>query len=222
VLTVLGDPDLETEEATAYELGYRHQIFEATRLDIALFYNNYENTRTIVDRAPVCQPGSIPIAVNPVCFLTADYVNLPVQITNGGDIDSNGAELSISHRILPTWWVQGSYTYLHVDDAPDSTASAVSQDYPEHQFSLRSALNPTTTTQFDFWLRYVDKLPAQDIDSYTTVDARASWSPLPPLELALVGRNLLQERHGEFLQEFNESIPVEIEREAYLELRWRF
>ncbi len=222
VLTVLGDPDLKTEEATAYELGYRYQIFEATRLDLALFYNQYEHTRTIIDRAPVCQPGAIPVVVNPVCFITAAYVSLPVQIANGDDIDSHGAELSMSHRMGPSWWLQGSYTYLYVDDAPGSTASAVSQDYPKNQLSLRSALNLKENAQFDLWLRYVDNLPAQDIGSYVTLDARASWSPVPPLEVALVGRNLLESRHAEFLQEFNESIPVEIEREAYLELRWKF
>ena len=222
VLTVLGDPDLDTEEVIAYELGYRQQFGETTHIDLAVFYNQYSNLRTIVDRAPVCEPGGVPVPGNPPCFLSAQYVSLPVQMENGGDIDTHGLELSVVHRFKSDWSLQASYTYLKSDDIPGSASSAVSQDYPDHQFSLRAAFSPTSTTEMDLWLRYVDELSAQDIGSYVTLDARASWKPVPALELSLVGRNLLESRHGEFLQEFNETEPVEVAREAYLELRWHF
>ena len=222
VLTVLGDPDLDTEEVIAYELGYRQQFSETTYIDLAVFYNQYSDLRTIVDRAPVCEPGGTPVPGNPPCFLSAQYVSLPVQMENGGDIDTHGLELSVVHRFRSDWSLQASYTYLNSDDIPGSASSAVSQDYPAHQLSLRTAFSPTSTTEMDLWLRYVDELPAQDIDSYVTLDARASWRPVPALELSLVGRNLLESEHAEFLQEFNETEPVEVGREAYLELRWHF
>ncbi len=222
VLTIVGDPDMDTEEVIAYELGYRQQFSEATYIDLAVFYNQYKDLRIIVDRAPVCQPGSVPISVNPMCFLSAQYVSLPVQMENGGDIDTHGLELSVSHRFSSAWSLQASYTYLNSEDLPSETSSAVSQDYPDHQFSLRTAFSPTAATEMDFWIRYVDQLPAQNIDSYVTLDTRFSWKPVPALELALVGRNLLESGHVEFLQEFNETESVEVEREAYLELRWHF
>ena len=222
VLTVIGDPDMDTEEVIAWELGYRHQFSESTSIDAAVFYNQYSDLRIIADRAPVCQPGDVPVAVNPTCFLAAQYVSLPVQMENGGDIDTHGLELSASHRFSPAWTLQAAYTWLQSDSLPNAPSSAVSQDYPDHQLSLRTAFSPAANTDLDFWIRYVDELSAQNIDSYLTLDARFSWRPQPALELALVGRNLLDPEHGEFLQEFNETEAVDIEREAYLELRWHF
>ena len=222
VLTVMGDPDLDSEDVIAYELGYRSQLSAHTRLDLAVFYNHYENIRTTVAGAPVCQPGAIAVPGIPPCFLTAQYVSLPVQMANGSDIDSHGVELSLWHMVSDNWWLQGAYTYLNVDDDPGATSGSLGQDYPDQQFSLRSSTNLGATTEFDLWLRYVDKLPAQDIDSYTTLDARASWLPVPALRVSLVGRNLLEARHAEFRPEFGDSLAVEIEREAYVELRWLF
>jgi iron complex outermembrane receptor protein len=222
VLTIVGDPDMDTEEVIAYELGYRQQFSESTHVDVAVFYNQYSNLRIIDARAPVCQPGSVPISVNPMCFLSAQYVSLPIQMENGGDIDTHGLELSASHRFSPAWTMQAAYTYLHSDALPNAVSSAVSQDYPDQQLSLRTAFSPTATTDMDFWVRYVDQLSAQNVDSYLTLDTRFSWRPVPALELALVGRNLLGSGHVEFLQEFNETESVEVEREAYLELRWHF
>lgn len=222
VLTIVGDPDMDTEEVIAYELGYRQQFSESTHVDVAVFYNQYSDLRIINDRAPVCQPGSVPISVNPLCFLSAQYVSLPIQMENGGDIDTHGLELSASHRFSPAWTMQAAYTYLHSDALPNAVSSAVSQDYPDQQLSLRTAFSPTATTDMDFWIRYVDQLSEQNVDSYLTLDTRFSWRPAPALELALVGRNLLGSGHVEFLQEFNETESVEVEREAYLELRWHF
>jgi iron complex outermembrane receptor protein len=222
VVTILGDPDLDTEEVIAYELGYRQQFSEATHLDLAVFYNQYSDLRVIVDRPPVCEPGGLPFPGVPPCFLTAQYINLPVQMESGGDIDTHGLELGIAHRFNPAWSLQAAYTYLHSDETPGPASSAVSQDYPGHQLSLRTAFNPTSTTEMNLWVRYVDELSAQNIDSYVTLDARASWRPIPALEISLVGRNLLESEHAEFLQEFNETEPVEVAREAYLELRWHF
>jgi iron complex outermembrane receptor protein len=222
VLTIVGDPDMDTEEVIAYELGYRQQFSESTHVDVAVFYNQYSDLRIIDARAPVCQPGSVPISVNPMCFLSAQYVSLPIQMENGGDIDTHGLELSASHRFSPAWTMQAAYTYLHSDALPNAVSSAVSQDYPDQQLSLRTAFSPTATTDMDFWVRYVDQLSAQNVDSYLTLDTRFSWRPVPALELALVGRNLLGSGHVEFLQEFNETESVEVEREAYLELRWHF
>jgi iron complex outermembrane receptor protein len=222
VLTIVGDPDMDTEEVIAYELGYRQQFSESTHVDVAVFYNQYSDLRIIDARAPVCQPGSVPISVNPMCFLSAQYVSLPIQMENGGDIDTHGLELSASHRFSPAWTMQAAYTYLHSDALPNAVSSAVSQDYPDQQLSLRTAFSPTATTDMDFWVRYVDQLSAQNVDSYLTLDTRFSWRPVLALELALVGRNLLGSGHVEFLQEFNETESVEVEREAYLELRWHF
>ncbi|WP_179137418.1 hypothetical protein, partial [Candidatus Entotheonella palauensis] len=56
---------------------------------------------------------------------------------------------------------------------------------------------------------------------YVTLDIRLAWQPLESLELALVGQNLLERRHGEFRQEIF-PFQTEVERGVYGTLSWRF
>jgi iron complex outermembrane receptor protein len=60
----------------------------------------------------------------------------------------------------------------------------------------------------------VSALPAQTVPSYTSLDVRLGWRPLPRLELSLVGQNLLDPRHREF------GGGVEIERGVYAKAAW--
>jgi iron complex outermembrane receptor protein len=76
--------------------------------------------------------------------------------------------------------------------------------------------------ELDLWGRYVDRLPAFDIDSYVTLDARLAWEPVAGLELALVGQNLVEDRHLEFEPEFLLTEATEVQRSVYAKLTWRF
>lgn len=90
------------------------------------------------------------------------------------------------------------------------------------QASVRSIMNVGTQTELDVWLRYVDELPESGVDSYTTADIRVAWSPNEKLQIAVVGKNILEESHLEFISELGDIVPVEIERRAYFEVRWSF
>jgi hypothetical protein len=83
-------------------------------------------------------------------------------------------------------------------------------------------MDVTQTLSLDFWLRYVDELEAQGVDSYTTMDLRISYLPIPSLRVTLEGRNLLESGHTEFLEEFGLNQGVEIPREGYVQLQWQF
>jgi iron complex outermembrane receptor protein len=58
--------------------------------------------------------------------------------------------------------------------------------------------------------------------SYVTPDARLSWRPQDNLELSLVGQNLLDDHHPEFVPEIIDTSPSEVERSVYGEITWRF
>jgi len=51
---------------------------------------------------------------------------------------------------------------------------------------------------FDVWGRFVDQLPAFDIDSYFDLDVRLAWKPCKNWEIAAVGQNLVDDRRVEF------------------------
>ena len=71
----------------------------------------------------------------------------------------------------------------------------------------------------DVGVRWVDRLPSQKVPAYSELDARAGWFVVPPLELAVVGQNLLHKHHAEFGGSPNLT---EIERSVYGEARWRW
>ena len=60
------------------------------------------------------------------------------------------------------------------------------------------------------------------IDGYVTMDARIAWKPLKTLELALVGQNLFQRRHPEYIPETINTTASEVPRSVYGKVTWRF
>jgi iron complex outermembrane receptor protein len=74
----------------------------------------------------------------------------------------------------------------------------------------------------DLWVRYVDDLPSQDVDSYFTLDVRLGWKLDRNVELSVVGQNLLDNQHPEYKPEFIDTIPTEVERGVYGKVTWQF
>ena len=83
-------------------------------------------------------------------------------------------------------------------------------------------MNINGATEFDFWMRYVDDLQIQNVDSYVTLDARVNWAISDAWQVSFVGRNLLDSSHLEFREEFGQNQAVEIPREFIAELQWQF
>jgi iron complex outermembrane recepter protein len=72
--------------------------------------------------------------------------------------------------------------------------------------------------QVDLDYRFVSALPAMNIPSYSTGDARLAYRLMRQLEVAVVGQNLLQPWHFEFAGDPGPL--VGIKRSAYLKLTW--
>jgi iron complex outermembrane receptor protein len=64
----------------------------------------------------------------------------------------------------------------------------------------------------------VSELSEPHIPGYVEADARLGWNARPGLTLALVGRDLLHDRHPEF----RSQPQLEIQRRGELQLEWRF
>ena len=108
-----------------------------------------------------------------------------------------------------------AYSFLEID-------GDIEEKSPEHQLSLRSMMNLPYNLQLDLWLRSVDELDAIDIPDYTTLDARLAWRALDTLELSIVGQNLFESRHPEFVDNQFNFFNTEVERSAYVKLTWEF
>ena len=73
--------------------------------------------------------------------------------------------------------------------------------------------------RFDTFLRYVDDLPNPHTASYLTADARLAWTVIKNFEVAIVGRNLFDDRHPEFVRTLNTR---EVQRTVYATFKWSF
>ncbi len=195
------NPNFKSEELIAFEGGYRIQWRESTTVDLAGFYNVYDRLRTFESFLPPyveAEPDS--------------HLVLPVRAENKMNGEVYGVELKIHQHLSPRWRVSGTYSLLRMEldldaDSMDIFSSRAEGEVPEHQATLQSSMDLGQNLQLNLLGRYVDRLPGSQIDSYTTLDARLAWQPRPQWEIAVVGQNLLEERHGEFRPIFVSSLP---------------
>ncbi|MFZ1986073.1 MAG: TonB-dependent receptor [Desulfatitalea sp.] len=215
VTVVSGNKDFASEELTAYEAGYRFHPASQWGLDLTIFYNQYDQLRTFVPGAPFME-GSPPRWV------------VPFTTFNAMEGETYGAELAVEWRPLDWWRLQGAYSYLQMDLrdplADEFMGEMVEGENPEHQLSLRSAMDFSHGIELDLWLKYVDDLPTalQSIPCYWTMDARIGWRATKNWSFDLVGQNLLDDQHPEFVNEVLGVPRAEIERGVYAKATWRF
>ena len=213
--------ELQSESVISYEAGYRQQFGASLSADVSVFYNDYEDLR-----GGFLGSQRLELALPP--FI--------VQETSPGNNlkgRTYGIEIAVDWYPLTWWRIQPSYTYLDlhasskIDDPVSLSASDLLNDSdPQHQFSLRSSMSFSERHHFDLWLRHVSKLGNQDsplaIPAYSTLDLRYAWRPTRNLELSLVGQNLLDSQHPEFIPSLLPSQALEIQRGVYAKLKWQF
>jgi len=215
MISAHGNSELEAEEVIAYEAGYRYSPGSNFSVDIALFYNDYENLADFLPETP-----------------------LTILFVNGMEGQSYGLEISSQWK--PLSWLTADLAYSYIDLKMTSTI-AMSQAFsisaliteessPEHQISLRSSMELSETLRFNFWARYVDQLATSGqaaysagiiVDDYVALDLNLIWTPVEQLELMLVGQNLLESNHLEFVHEYFIP-PTEIGQSLYAKITWKF
>ncbi len=210
--TTTADSDLDSETVIAYEAGYRLQPIEPIVLDITAFYNDYQHLRDALVGDPEFNPLTGQVAV-------------PITIENESDAHVYGFETMVDARAASWWRVSLAYTYLQLDiDEPDNSAVPDLDEggSPRHQISLRSMMDIGDQFEVDLWSRYVSELRTNDIDAYTTLDAQLTWKPRSDFRIALVGQNLIDDQHAEFVSEYLDTVPTEVERSFYAKLTWTY
>jgi iron complex outermembrane receptor protein len=200
VPSVSGGPDFQSENLTAYELGYRVQPTPVSTFSASAFYNVYTDVYSIEQ-----VPG------------TATY-----QIMNNTDGEAWGFELTGAYQLIPQWRLRAGYTYIDKDlRVPEG--NAFTPDYlgndAKHRFLVHSMVDLPANFQWDLVARYTDQLDSTiattiDVPSYFTFDTRLAWQ-YRKMELSVTGQNLAQKRHMEFGQ-------LRIPRSIYVKIAARF
>lgn len=212
VTRIFGSNSLDSEELTAYEIGYRIQPIKSVSVDATVFYNDYDQLTTV-------EPGGAP-------FPMRSTITVPLIVDDLGAGQVYGFELATNWNVTSRWRLGGSYQIqkMDMDVAATSLTSAADTDdaLPQQQFSLTSYLNITNDVTWDNMIYYVDQTSLQrgtlPIDAYLRYDTRVAWQVLPNVEASVVGRNLLDPRHPEFTG----SPTAQIERSMIGRVTWKF
>lgn len=204
--------EYESEELTAYELGYRHQLTPAVSVDTTIFYNDYERLSTF----SLHDPELIINTIDPPHFL------VPVTFTNNMGGHSSGFEAVLDWRAKETLQITASYSYLDLKlKALDPSQEGAERLSPEHQVSGRIFWDFLPDWTLGMTSTYVDKLSGGDVDDYLRVDINLGRKISQSVAVNLVGQNLLDARHREFgsLEDLNVG---EIERSIFAKLTLMF
>ncbi len=217
-----GDPTVDSENMISYELGYRFRHSQAFTLDLAMFFSQYDDLRTFeqgtrtcaaTGAAPPCAPG--------------DYIIQPQTIDSKAEGQTSGFELEADFQILEAWRLRTAYTYFNLEfekdaDSTDTANADFEGKSPQNQLSVRSLHDLFVNWELDFWLRYVDELPALQIADYWDLDIRLGWLPTDSLELSFVAQNLLDDGRFEFTPDVINTTSTQVPRAFYGKLVWRF
>jgi iron complex outermembrane receptor protein len=204
VVLVSGNPGFEPERAEAVEVGYRVQMADRVSLDVAGFWQDFDNLRSLEPSPPL---------------------GIPLLQRNRLEAETSGVEVAVKVQVSPRWRLNGSYTHLRqvlrprADSRDPNRGTLEGNDAPDI-YSLWSSWELPRSVTLDGVLRRVAALPSPAVPAYTELDVRLGWWPTHSLQLAVVGQNLLHARH----REYGAGTPAasEVQRGGYAKATWRF
>ncbi len=178
---VVESPEMDSETANVFELGWRAQPTAALSWSATVFYSDYARLRTLEPR-----PG------------------LPATFRNLGHGRVRGVELWGSWQAARGWRLLAGGVWQEIHSGAEASSmdasahAGLATNDPRSYWSLRSSHDIRPGLTADLMLRRVARLPQPAVPGYHELDARLAWQAAPNLELALAGRNLLHASHPEF------------------------
>jgi iron complex outermembrane receptor protein len=198
-----GGPDVVSETARVFELGYRGQPHERLTFSVAGYRAFYDHLRTTEVAAS----------------------RTSIFFGNGMKGTTTGLEAWGTYQALPEWRLSSGVTLLHEDlelrPGSNDVGSPIAQlgRDPKRSLRLRSSVDLPRQSEFDVTARYVSARMNPTVPSYTAIDVRLGWKARPNVDLSVTGQNLFGSGHGELTDIATRS---ELGRTVFVSLVTRF
>ncbi|NHZ98151.1 TonB-dependent receptor [Massilia sp. CCM 8734] len=194
-----GGPQVRSEVAKVFELGYRGQPLAQLSYSATVFHNRYDYLRT--------QEYNVAGG-----FLTFD---------SKMEGKSSGIEMWGSYQATPWWRLNAGWMALHQRFAlkagsNDAPAPRTSGRDPSHTAQLRSTFTLPGDKELEVAVRKVARLASDKVPGYRALDARLAWRMRRDMELSVSGNNL-NGAHAEYGPLATRS---EVPREIAVKLVW--
>lgn len=215
---IQGNEAYGSEELIAYEAGYRWQVTPDLYIDLAGYYNDYDDLYGTTAGSGLYSTE----------FLLAN-------IYEGS---GKGGEVAIKWQAAPWLVLDFTYSYLDLDlelkEERLVTIDAIQNVYgvnsPQHQASIRAALDFGEGWQLNLWGRWVDAIECLDATSFDTTipvpsyflfDSNVIWTPSDNVEFMLAVQNIFNSSQLQYSSELI-TPTTEIERGVYGKVTWHF
>ena len=131
----VANPDLiNPEKVTSFEIGYRGKV-EKLVIDFSTYYNSYKD---FISQEVVIAPyyGTVGDgALSVAAIANGDYQAYSAYTNTDADVNSYGASLGLSMKVLGNFDLEGSYTYTKLDFDRDANPDVMLNfNTPEHKF----------------------------------------------------------------------------------------
>ncbi len=181
------NPELPNEKVTAYEFGYVTRFGERVKMNVDLFYNQYENFI-------IFQPNK---------------VQFDIQTENGQPVKVNAMGGEVGTKIVITEEIEGGASYAYLQKSPDDLAD------PAHKVNGELTYRAGYGMVANVFAAYISErqwrisnpelgnlivplTSGQTLGNYVVLDARLGYRMWENrMEIGLLGKNLL-DQHREF------------------------
>lgn len=197
----IGNEDLRPERLDAFELGYQGRFLNKLELNIETYFNLYKDLITLV--SDDLNPGE------------------PFTLSNTSRAEVSGVEVSIKYPFTAWLSTYANYSFINFnakisDDSLEKGDPEDSTPQQKANMGLRFAFKNGFSANLN--LHYTDQIMVFDefIDNYLRVDLRLAQKFMEGRgEIAIIGQNLLDDNHPEF-------IDAEVERTVFVGLGIQF
>ncbi len=210
---LVGDGKFEPEELNGFEMGYRKYITQRGFVSVSLFRNRYDDLLSVELQNSIVETNPQP-----------DHTVLPLLLRNGIKATTTGGEVATLWDMAYWLRTRASYSLVRLDakrKEGSNDASTVGQlegDTPQHKVVLQGLLSLPKKFEANLAYRYVSSVPDQKTPGYSTGDVRVGRPVGEHFQIELVGRDLLQPSHQEYLGP--PGGPVRVKRSGYISLTW--